>query len=582
MIGTVILNLYPMPSIALNQKEAFQQGIQFASAKRSNTVSALKGYKPEEIIVNYTDHPSEAQLSESPETIKSEANEKIHQDIDGRNILAGIDLRNEKFKFSKDPDSQAVKNVLQKSDAIYDVVTGQFGDCTKKTSCTTTFKTELCEESPASTLQYCSQKLDVVMVPKQIETKYSFTVNLSVDEHNYAGLDINLVTGKVGFIGPHDANYQLTGRLPNTIDCKTLHGIKTSETGGAKLDRFDFPSCANEMSLNMHISGGHKKNITFDVISTKIIPEPQDRWQDGCVGLSNSKTCSIKEERCIEENTTHIVDGQPITRACWQKEITYTCGGIGKVEACLPFRQQGCEQVGSTCKNKENGTCTLYEQSFQCPIKQCTDVGMICNGETYCLDGDCIQQQKKADPDFQRSVSALSAANEAAKDFTNFNSIFAGKRKTCSKVFLGFIDCCADEGWGQDIHLAQCSPEEKDLAKSKENFQTVYLGEFCSKDELGVCVEHKKAYCVFPSKLARIIQVQGRRDQLNIGFGDPEHADCTGLTREQFASLDLGKMNFNDFYTEIAHKQRIEDAGKLGQRIDEKAHNLKNERKHYA
>ena len=578
----IVLNLYPIPSIALDQKEAFQQGIQFASTKQGTALSSLKENMPGHTVENYTDHPNETGYRESPDSIKQKANEKIHQDDNGKNILAGIDIRNEKFKFAKNPDSPLIKNILQKSDAIYDVVTGQFGDCTKKTNCTTTFKTEICEESPAVTLQYCSQKLDIVMVPKQVETKYSFTVNLEVEDHNYAGLDVNLITGKVGFLGSHDADYSLTGRLPSNIECQTLHGEIVSQTGGAKLDKFDFPSCANGLSLNMHISSGHKKNITFNVISTKIVPEPQDHWQDGCEGLSNSKNCSSKEERCIEENTTHIVDGQPVTRACWQKEKSYSCGDYDKVEACLPLRQQGCEQVASTCKNKANDTCTLYEQAFQCPIKQCTDVGMICNEETYCLDGDCINQQKKADPDFQRSVSALSAANEAAKDFTNLNSIFTGERKTCNKVFLGFIDCCADEGWGKDIHLAQCSPEEKDLAESKENLQTVYLGEYCSKDELGVCVEHRKAYCVFSSKLARIIQVQGRRDQLKIGFGDPEHADCKGLTREQFASLDLGKMNFSDFYAEIAQKQRIEDSSEISQRIDDKVHSFEKGREAHA
>lgn len=579
MMCLALASVCPISAIALNQKEAFQQGIEFASAKHSKVVASLKENKPAQVVGNYTEHPAEAAYGESPETIKSKANEKIKEDNDGKNIVAGIESRNEKFNFPKNADSQAIKNVIQKSDAIYDVVTGQFGDCTKKSNCTTTFKTETCEESPQSTLQYCSQKLDVVMVPNQTQTKYTFTVKLHVEDHNYAGLDVNLVTGKVGFIGPHDADYSLTGRLPSNIDCSSLTGQITHEEGGATLDKFIFPSCANGLSLNMHISKGHKKVITFDVYSTKIVPEPQDRWQDGCAGLANSKICSVKEERCIEGNTTHIVDGQPITRACWQYEKSYSCGGTDKVEACLPLRQQGCEQIGSVCKNRANGTCTLYEQSFQCPIKQCTDVGMICNGETYCLDGDCVKQQKKADPDFQRSVSALSAANEAGKDFANFNAIFTGQRKTCNKVVLGFIDCCADEGWGQDIHLAQCSPEEKDLGKAKDNLQTVYLGEYCSKDELGVCVEHKKAFCVFPSKLARIIQVQGRRDQLKIGFGDPEHADCKGLTREQFASLDLGKMDFSDFYADIAKRQRIEEGSKLSQRIDDKAHNLEQGRK---
>jgi conjugal transfer mating pair stabilization protein TraN len=204
---------------------------------------------------------------------------------------------------------------------------------------------------------------------------------------------------------------------------------------------------------------------------------------------------------------------------------------------------------------------------------------MICNGQTYCLDGDCVKQEKQADPDFQKAVSALSAAHEAAKSFTDFNSIFAGVKKTCDKFALGFLNCCTGEGWGKDIKLAQCSQEEKDLGSAKENLQTVYVGEYCKKDPLGICIEHRKAYCVFPSKLARIIQAQGRRDQLGIGFGDAENVNCRGLLREEFAQLDFNKIDFSDFYSDIAKKERIEDQGKLNQRVSEKMDKWAEEKK---
>lgn len=570
--GLLMLIIFIQPAIAISQKDAFQQGIQFASAQQGKAVSVLKNYKPKETIKNYNEHPDEASYAQLPDAIKSKAREKIEHDENGKNILSGIDNRKDRFNYSKDSNSKAIKNILNKSSAIYDVVTGQFGDCTKKTNCTTSYTLKTCAESPTTTLQYCSQKLDIEMVPKQHDTHYTLTAYLSVDEHNYAGVTINAVTGKINFLGPHDADFRLDGRLPSNVDCRSLQGRVLSEKGGAKLDYVNFPSCQNGLKFDMHISSGHQKTLTIDMISTKIVNEPRDKWADGCDGRANIASCVKKEERCIESNTTHVVDGTLVTRTCWQKELTYQCGVTGSAQTCQPLREQGCEQVGSVCKNRVNGNCSIYEQSFQCPNKQCTDVGMICNGETYCLDGDCVKQQKQADPDFQRSVSALSAVNEAGKSFSNFNSIFTGERKNCRKVFLGFIDCCADEGWGKNIHLAQCSSEEKDLGKSKENLQAVYLGEYCDKDKLGVCIEHRKAYCVFPSKLARIIQVQGRHGQLGIGFGDPENADCRGLTREQFASLDLGKMDFSDFYTEIAEKQRIEDSGKLSKRLDDKVH----------
>lgn len=562
--------IYPVLTYA-GQEGAFQQGINFAAVNRDNAATALKEFKPETIVNNYTDHPAESEYVTSPENMASASEKIIREDKNAKKIREGIEIRKQNFNYSTDPDSDAVRNILQKADSIYDVVTGQFGDCTKKTNCTTIWKTETCTESPAQILQYCNQTLHIVMVPKQEIIHYTLVAVLNVSDHNYAGVNVNTITGVTNYIGPGDASFSLR-RLPKNVDCKNLTGTIISESGSAKLDYVNFPSCANGMNLDMHISDGHQKVLKIDMVSTRMIPEPKEEWIDECSGLSSNSNCMLQEERCIESNTTHIIDGKPVTRACWQKENTWRCNSDDKIQACMPLRKKGCEQTGSICKNKMNGTCSLYEQSFQCPVKQCNDTGIICNGETYCLDKDCISKQKKPDPDFQRSVSALSAVKEAGKSFAGMNSIFTGQNKSCNKAFLGFIDCCADQGWGKDLHLAQCSSEEKDLAKSRENLQTVYLGEYCSKNEVGVCIEHRKAFCEFPSKLARIIQEQGRHDQLHVDFGDAENADCRGLTIGEFSSLDLGRIDFSDFYADIAQKQRLEDPGNLTQRIDENAH----------
>ncbi|HHP2104829.1 TPA: conjugal transfer protein TraN, partial [Klebsiella pneumoniae] len=87
---------------------------------------------------------------------------------------------------------------------------------------------------------------------------------------------------------------------------------------------------------------------------------------------------------------------------------------------------------------------------------------------------------------------------------------FTGKAKFCKKFAAGFSNCCKDSGWGQDVGLARCSSEEKALAKAKKDKLTVSIGEFCSKKVLGICLEKKRSYCQFDSKLAQIVQQQGR------------------------------------------------------------------------
>ncbi|WP_407301282.1 conjugal transfer protein TraN [Klebsiella quasipneumoniae] len=109
---------------------------------------------------------------------------------------------------------------------------------------------------------------------------------------------------------------------------------------------------------------------------------------------------------------------------------------------------------------------------------------------------------------------------------------FTGKAKFCKKFAAGFSNCCKDSGWGQDVGLARCSSEEKALAKAKKRqADGQYRGILCSKKVLGICPRKKRSYCQFDSKLAQIVQQQGRNGQLHIGFGGASSPDCRGLPR---------------------------------------------------
>jgi conjugal transfer mating pair stabilization protein TraN len=80
-------------------------------------------------------------------------------------------------------------------------------------------------------------------------------------------------------------------------------------------------------------------------------------------------------------------------------------------------------------------------------------------------------------------------------------------------------------------------------------------------------------YCVFPSKIARIVQVEGRRNQLGIGFGvvgdDYAHPDCRGITPEELSKLDFGKMDFRSLYNDMLRKAEsiLPNPQAIGQRI---------------
>lgn len=574
MIGFLLLQWLVQNLVFANDNfdQGFNQGMKTATALQGKSLAALQDFKPEKYIQNYCPNPKETNYVNNPTKLKEDAIESRATSPIGKTITEGMDDRKTQFNYNIDPGSPAIQHIQKRADDVYDVITGQFGDCTKQTSCTTSYENKICEESPQSITQYCRKILNIDLIPHKEEKHYYLNARLSVDDHNYAGVTVNATNGRIGFLGPHDASFRLEGLLPSNIDCHSLSGKIVSSEAHAKLDYINYPSCANGLTLDFHISGGHSINLKIDMVSTKIVYEPQDRWQNDCETLENSKLCHFQEEHCISKEATKVIQGIPVTRSCWEKEASFLCGGGTETNTCQTYRNQGCEQVGSICKNHNDSGCILYQQTFRCPIKQCTDVGTICNGETYCLSGDCVKQQKQADPDFQKGVTGLSVVNAAAKDYAvNPGAqfpIFSGQVKTCNKDLLNFANCCSDSGWGVDLHLAQCDQEAKDLGQAKEKGLTIYVD---SDDNciLGLC-SHKKRYCVFPSKLARIIQENGRRDQLHVPFGNYDHPDCRGLTPDEFSKLDLSKINFSEVYADITKKAQIEDQTKLNDRVKAK------------
>jgi conjugal transfer mating pair stabilization protein TraN len=80
-----------------------------------------------------------------------------------------------------------------------------------------------------------------------------------------------------------------------------------------------------------------------------------------------------------------------------------------------------------------------------------------------------------------------------------------------------------------------------------------YAGSFCSKKFLGVCLEKKESSCCYNSRLARIINEQGRT-QIGKTYGNPKNPDCSGFTPTQLQALDFSQMDLAEFFDEIVPK----------------------------
>jgi len=101
--------------------------------------------------------------------------------------------------------------------------------------------------------------------------------------------------------------------------------------------------------------------------------------------------------------------------------------------------------------------------------------------------------------------------------------------------------------------MLSCEEPEQILAMKRDNRLCHGVGSYCSARVpiLRTCIETTESYCCFNSRLARILNEQGRA-QLGRGWGGPESPDCSGFTLTQLQTLDFSRMNLSEFYAEIA------------------------------
>lgn len=117
--------------------------------------------------------------------------------------------------------------------------------------------------------------------------------------------------------------------------------------------------------------------------------------------------------------------------------------------------------------------------------------------------------------------------------------------------------------------ILDCEQAEQILAMKRDNRLCHGVGSYCSSrlPIIRLCVETTESYCCFNSRLARILNEQGR-GQLGRGWGGPQSPDCTGFTVGQLQALDFSQMNLSEFYAEIA--PTLPDVGAMRARAQQK------------
>jgi len=223
-----------------------------------------------------------------------------------------------------------------------------------------------------------------------------------------------------------------------------------------------------------------------------------------------------------------------------------------------------CRREKNTCLDATDRPCSYVDNQWQCSP-------FPCFGESNLESADT-------------SVGSTDSANQG---FNNDGScsgqirLFNGKDMRCRSwdILFGLLGggCCQKEkgtGLGA-LFGGQCKEDERLLAKyRKESMdKSHYIGEYCSKYlKLGftkICVQKKQTYCVFNSKLARIIHEQGR-PQIAMPWGEAKSPNCKGFTPEEFQKIDFSKLDLSEFYGDLESKIKTTFDAKVGVTIQQK------------
>jgi len=298
------------------------------------------------------------------------------------------------------------------------------------------------------------------------------------------------------------------------------------------------------------------------------------------VNPKTSPNCILQSHVCTD-TANRTIAGQVISRPCWNWKDTYKCGNGPIIDNCKAYVAAGCSQINSQCLAKlPDGSCATLSQTYQCLAKpQTTTTTQICGTISTCVQGNCFNTTTTPSTDFGRSVAQLAALTAAGASYSsNGIDIFSGTLEHCNNLaVLGFNNCCAasgGKGWGKGL-LKSCKPSGKRLVEGRNGGRNHYLGTDCGTKVFGVCTRVREWACVFPSKLARIIQEQGR-PQIGIGWGFAATGNCRGFTPTELQQLDFSIMDLSEFISDIMAQMTPINGSAIGNKISNRLKNYYN------
>ncbi|HBC0352954.1 TPA: type-F conjugative transfer system mating-pair stabilization protein TraN [Salmonella enterica subsp. enterica serovar Napoli] len=594
MTGGVVLLL--AGSVLADSNSDYRAGSDFAHQIQGQRTGSIQNFRPQDSIPGYNANPGETRYyggvtAGGDSGLKNDGTTQWATGETGKTITESF-MNKPKDILSPDaPFIETGRDVMKRADSIV----GNTGEqCSAQEINRSEFTNYTCERD-TTVEEYCTRTATITGDWRETSEVRTYTLTAFSFSRSGKQIVFSVTVPEAGTISSASLNVTTQNYLWNSRAgfMNTTFNMTWSSTitlGGAtgmmlsKGQVLSGTSCSGNGSctgtlddriFNELTSGRTRLTLTLvmQVKDREWIPRVE--WVESCP--FNKADGVLKGTECSEPGGTKtgVMEGKPwsLTEACWAYRDKYvtqsadngTCQAYVDNPACTLATRQCAFYSGE-------GTCLHEYATYSCESKTSGKV-MICGGDVFCLDGECDKAQSGKSNDFGEAVSQLAALAAAGKDVAALNGIdvraFTGQAKFCRKAAAGFSNCCKDGGWGQDVGLAQCNSEEKALGKAKKDKLTVSVGEFCAKKVLGVCLQKKRSYCQFDSKLAQIVQQQGRNGQLHISFGSSKHPDCRGITVDELQQIKFDQLDFTNFYEDLMNNQKIPDSGALTEKVKE-------------
>ena len=595
LLQGLLLTCLSASVLAASMDASNQEGINAGKSADGTTSADPNGY-----FDNYSsDAPQRGYYSDPTQT-------SSNIDVKGQTELSESDLgqtaresyvNNPADKLSYDSDMMKYSDEIRENANAITGVTGS--QCVAQELNKTTYTTHSCEmATPLS--QSCTRKATIVTTG----SRETFNTQLVLNAGDVSGRRIDnywiqyditvpqdgtISSGTWEFLYPSAPGYhgdrldysiQVLGQSFRTkINYSGAFSIATQEVKQAQVisllvrnNSDGHNDQAADNFMKQLASGKMIVRITLPMEAVRDTVTAGIEWTDSCpADMGDAVKMS---EVCSDPGGTRSVTvggkAYSVYSDCWGyttqwnvfEDDTNTCQAY--------IDNPNCSEGTRTCTQKIGNLCVYSKLTYQC-AHTVKSTGYVCGSEFYCSDGSCSAMQTGQNQNFEAAVSQLAALAAAGKDFAGMDpdsvTAFTGKAMACRKSAAGFSNCCKSGGWGQDAGLAQCNTEEQEIGTGKEKRLVVKVGSYCSKKVLGVCLQQKEGYCVFDSKLARIVQEQGRRDQLGISFGSGESPDCRGIRVAELQGIKFDHIDFSDFYDDLNSNIKLPDQDALNQRI---------------